>query len=1034
MSLIKTAQPVVAVIANRYANFQKPIVDQIASSLAASGYGLLCVVGRELAPDPQNVPEAFTACNAIYPAATHFDVRGYIVLSMSIGYHAAESNVIDLIQQYRHKPLVSLGVDIPLVASIVMDNERSMTELMEHMTTDPGRKRFVFIRGFRNMPDSIQREAVFRQVLARKGIEVDEDLILDGNFMSSETFAAVDELLSRTRDIDAVVAASDSMAASAIHALKKHGLRVPEDVLVSGFDDSAAATESFPPLTTIRQSFKARAAAAVDNVLTQIQHAANSQFVLWPVLPRVADGQLIARNSSVIPASNESENVALTTVFDASAFRQSFYESLTTLPQPAGVDLDKLIDDIVAMLVHGSADGEAHVRALLDELPLRPADITWWRNFHYQISVALTQFGDAGHSTRALPLMSVVLTLIHEAVWSVQAKSHFNQFKNQQILDRLHIQLTACIELQQLNFVLAATFERLGIRRAFLVLYESPHTIPGDLAELAFAYPAADYSVLELDPFPSTQILPLEFANELHEGMLVLSPLCTGNTHFGYLLIDPSSVNNLNIENLSHSISNSVWNCTQIRYLNSHTHALRSANSDLSYIANHDPLTGLSNRTKFQQDLQVAYDYACDNNSEFALLFLDLDGFKLVNDTHGHEAGDELLKIVAQRIRAVVRNNDKVSRLGGDEFTVILYLDGDTNDAYYSLPATVASKVLDTLGQPYALGNQTVSISASIGIARFPDDGDSAGTLVKHADAAMYHAKSIGKNCFSHYSRELDNDELERLQLDQDMRKGLSNGEFSLHFQPRVELHSNEFRAFEALLRWQPKAAVGNPDVLKPEVFIARAEQSGFITQLDTFALDQACCQAKQWEREGSPTKIAVNMSVLQLQQSSVVEIVQSTLSRYKLDPSMLEIEITETAAMTDIENNIDKLSALRSLGIEISLDDFGTGYSSLNYLKRLPVTRLKIDKSFLQDFNGPGSELSADAAIVRAVAALGKSMGYRLIAEGVESFEQRDFLLSLGFEEAQGFLYSRALTAAKATTYLHDNTAEHSILAALTT
>nr|MBX2883579.1 GGDEF domain-containing phosphodiesterase [Granulosicoccus sp.] len=303
-----------------------------------------------------------------------------------------------------------------------------------------------------------------------------------------------------------------------------------------------------------------------------------------------------------------------------------------------------------------------------------------------------------------------------------------------------------------------------------------------------------------------------------------------------------------------------------------------------------------------------------------------------------------------------------------------------------------------------------VTVSGSVGCAFFPADGKDSETLVRHADTAMYHAKAQGKNCMAFFKPEMSTTDQAFLRLDQEMRSAIANDRFCLYFQPKIDLASGEICGVEALMRWLEQSPKGIKFHSCPDEFIPIAESTGFITQLDLYALDQACMVARQWELKGRSLPVAVNLSVVLLQKDNVVELIANIINKYELTPSLIEFEITESAVMTEVESNVIKLGQLREMGFRISIDDFGTGYSSLSYLKKLPINCLKIDRSFISDVKSIKSDESIDAAIVRSVVALGKSLDLILVAEGVESRAQMDMIRQLGCEQAQGFLFARPL------------------------
>jgi diguanylate cyclase (GGDEF)-like protein/PAS domain S-box-containing protein len=427
---------------------------------------------------------------------------------------------------------------------------------------------------------------------------------------------------------------------------------------------------------------------------------------------------------------------------------------------------------------------------------------------------------------------------------------------------------------------------------------------------------------------------------------------------------------------------------------------LERSNHDLAKLANYDALTGLPNRSLFADRLNQALAKARRTDASLGLLFLDLDGFKVINDSLGHSTGDLLLQAVAKRLATCVREADTVARLGGDEFTIILHSLGAAEDAIY-----VARKVLESLEQPFFIDTHELHISTSIGISTYPQDGFDTEALLRNADTAMYHAKTSGKSRYHFFTPELNTRALEHLRLENDLRHGLERGELSLVYQPRISLQDGRVSSFEALARWT------HPDLgnIPPNTFIPIAEKSSLIHLLGREVLRQACQQAKQWQAAGQAKRVAVNLSVKQLQRPDITQEVASILAETGLAGQWLELEITESAAMTDVETTIITLKALRDMGVYISIDDFGTAYSSLNYLKRLPINSLKIDRSFVKDITDLAS---ADHAIVRAVIALGQSLHFSLVAEGVENEVQAEFLRHYGCNEAQGYLFSRPLPA----------------------
>ncbi|NOX42693.1 MAG: EAL domain-containing protein [Gammaproteobacteria bacterium] len=426
----------------------------------------------------------------------------------------------------------------------------------------------------------------------------------------------------------------------------------------------------------------------------------------------------------------------------------------------------------------------------------------------------------------------------------------------------------------------------------------------------------------------------------------------------------------------------------------------KQAENRLVQLANFDSLTGLPNRSLFRDRLMHAVAQAHRKNHLVAVLFLDLDRFKLINDSLGHHAGDELLKAVSKRLLANAREEDTVARLGGDEFTVILEGITNTEDA-----TVVARKILEVMSKPFILDGHEVFVTTSVGITIFPMDGLCIDVLLKNADTAMYRAKEQGRNNYQFYTADMNAKAVEHLILESSLRHALERDEFVLHFQPQVDLHSREITGMEALLRWN------NPDLgmLYPNQFMLLAEETGLIISIGEWVLGRACIQAVEWQKMGlPPMRIAVNLSALQFRKNDLVETISNILASAGLDPQYLELEITESFLMDNVDSAIAKLQDLSALGVCLALDDFGTGYSSLSYLKRFPLNTLKIDQSFVKDIStDPG-----DGAIAEAIVALAQSLHLRVMAEGVETEGQLNFLRTRGCDQVQGFLISHPVPA----------------------
>ena len=432
------------------------------------------------------------------------------------------------------------------------------------------------------------------------------------------------------------------------------------------------------------------------------------------------------------------------------------------------------------------------------------------------------------------------------------------------------------------------------------------------------------------------------------------------------------------------------------------TQGLEAANRQLRHLATHDALTGLPNRVLLDDRLAQAIAHADRDARCFALLVCDLDRFKLINDSLGHRAGDELLQEVAHRLTGLVRSGDTVARFGGGEFVLVVNTDEGSNDATH-----LAARVLDTLQAPVRIAGIDVHASPSIGIAFYPADGDCLEALLVHADAAMYCAKQRGPGNIQCYAPGMNAGAQDRVQLESELHNAILTGQFELYYQPKADTTTGTVRSVEALIRWAHPVR----GLIAPADFIPLAEECGLIGSIGEWAIREACRQARAWQDEGvASLRISVNLSASQFRQSGLVDTVRRALDDAGLQPCYLEMELTESAVMSDPEQSIAILEQLSMMGVLVSVDDFGTGYSSMSYLRRFPIDKLKIDRVFISEIvNRP-----EDASIVRAIVSLAHSLHLKVVAEGVETPAQLDFLKSVGCDEYQGYHFSRPLPAAE--------------------
>ena len=426
---------------------------------------------------------------------------------------------------------------------------------------------------------------------------------------------------------------------------------------------------------------------------------------------------------------------------------------------------------------------------------------------------------------------------------------------------------------------------------------------------------------------------------------------------------------------------------------------LRIQKEELDYQAHHDQLTGLPNRTLFIDRLKQSIKNNHRRATKVALLFIDLDRFKEINDSLGHDAGDQVLKILSKRLKDQIRDCDTLTRLGGDEFTIIL---DDIRES--DVLVNIIQKLLSCTKEAIFINGQNLYVTLSIGISLFPDDGDTVEALLKNADAAMYKAKESGRNTYEFYTMEMTIKAVERVVMEANLRQAIHRNELYLNYQPQYDANNDRLIGMEALIRWKNR----DLGLIPPDKFIPFAEETGLIVEIDRWVMDTSMKQFAQWYQEGlNPGTLSLNLAMKQLQNNDCVSFVKSLLTKYHFCENWLEFEITEGCIMKDPDAAIKTLDQIKALGISLAIDDFGTGYSSLSYLKRLPIDTLKIDRAFIMEL--PDNE--EDEAITKAIIALAKSLNLNLIAEGVETVEQKNFLIEHGCDWIQGYYYARPLS-----------------------
>ncbi len=733
---MKQAAGTVVVLTDEYVDYRKDLVDTIADTVKQSGYGTVCIAGQQMGIS--------SVCNSIYCLATQIDVAGVICLTGTLGQRLSSGELAYFFGRFK-VPIISLGLPIEGLDSVFVNDDDGMVDLMQHLLKNRDCSRLAFIRGFPGDPYSQRRERIFRDVLEKNGYSVDEELIVEGDFDAFKTYSAVSALLRHRQDVDTFVAANDIMALSAARAVKVAGFSIPDDIAITGFDDTSEATRNSPPISTVRQPFDKMASFSVNRLLQRVAESAadlvGSTAVSVDFHQDCVDCEFIPRAST---HSRPRQNHALS-IGDTASVSHWLQSAMSGLMTPDSLNLDDLSAALWQTMTKECPAAADCMEDMLDR-SASFKNIHWWMNLCDRIESLTVAMLDQGYTPEASVRILIALSRIRERLWAFNVEHDYLMRRQQGLRASMQLRMSSCSDQDGLLQTMTWWLRSMDPQRCYLVKYDKAGERPDVSASLLHQYQDGQVYIPEPQSFPTRQLLPDHLLGELRSGQLVLNPIHAGDLQFGYLLMDPVGFEQVDLHSAAHSIGNAMRTHFHVGKLETQAHSLQTANRSLLKLAHFDTLTDLPNRGSFQETL----GRRCEDGDALVLMYMDLDGFKAVNDSAGHDAGDQLLRQVAERLRdCVVRQLGEracLARLGGDEFTLIA-------SGSFTLPGIreIADRLRQTLCLPFIVDGLTHCISVSIGCARYPEDADSATQLIKNADAAMYDAKLQGKNTISIY-------------------------------------------------------------------------------------------------------------------------------------------------------------------------------------------------------------------------------------------------------------------------------------------